>query len=186
MAAKKTKKTANKLAKKPSKKAARRPAKKLAKKPAKSRGPKTTVIEFRYGNLIKPLAGATAKQLAAIERHFGGALPSDYADFLRGLNGGGPQPSLVGKPRDGFNIEAFYGAGSKSDAYDVLKASQRASKAAGSNVVAIAGDGSGDQLIFLKPGDAGVYHWVHDELGKPRRVAKSFSRLLASLTELPQ
>jgi len=186
MAAKKTKKTAKKLAEQPSKQAAKRPAKKPAKKPAPSRRQKTTVIEFQYANLVKPLPGATTKQLAAIERHFGGALPSDYADFLRGLNGGSPQPSLVGTPRDGFNIEAFYGSGSKSDAYDVLKASQRASKAAGSNVVAIASDGSGDQLIFLKPGDAGVYHWLHDEVAKPRRVAKSFSHLLAGLTELPE
>lgn len=182
MAAKKTKKkTAKKLAKKPSKKTAN----KLTKNPARKRKQGTTVVQFQYANLVKPLPGATDKQLAAIEGHLGGALPSDYADFLRGLNGGCPQPSVVGKPHDGFNIEAFYGAGSRSDACDVLKASQRASKNAGRAVVAIAGDGSGDQLVFLKPGDSAVYHWSHDDDAKPRRVAKSFSDLLSSLTELP-
>jgi SMI1 / KNR4 family (SUKH-1) len=185
---------AAKKASKPIKTERKKPTAKSRTQPKKSRTPAakaggarragkpTTVVQFQYAQLVKRLPGASAAQLAAIERHFGGALPTDYAEFLRGVNGGGPEPSFVALGSIYFGIEAFYGAGAASAYYDVLQASQRVSTNARRTVVAVAGDGCGDHLVLLEPGDPAIYWWAHDDEGEPRRVAKSFDALLASLT----
>lgn len=175
-------KKAKRATKKASKAGKTKPRKATATSRTRRAAKPTTVVQFQYVRLVKRLPGASATQLAAIERHFGGALPTDYAEFLRGVNGGCPAPSYVPGKRFGFGIEAFYGAGAASDYYDVLHASKRTSANAGRTVVAIAGDGSGDQLVLLAPGDPAVYWWAHDDDDEPRRVAKSFDALLASLT----
>ena len=54
----------------------------------------------------------------------------------------------------------------------------------GREVVAIAGDGAGDQLIFLAPGDPAVYWWKHDEHLPPIRMASSFTELLRLIRPL--
>jgi hypothetical protein len=55
------------------------------------------------------------------------------------------------------------------------------SRTLGREVITIAGDGAGDQLIFLAPGDSAVYLWVHDQAVPPRQIASSFSELLRLL-----
>jgi hypothetical protein len=141
-------------------------------------------LAWSYVNKVVPVPPATAAQMSAIEARFGGPLPPDYAAFLRSVNGGVPSRSFLRRGRDSFDVESFHGIGASTSAYDVEKASRWPSDTLGRPVVAIAGNGAGDQLIFLAPGDPGVYQWIHDEERAPILMAPSFTELLAML-ELP-
>ncbi|HEY7223403.1 MAG TPA: SMI1/KNR4 family protein [Micromonosporaceae bacterium] len=143
-------------------------------------------VRFTYAKKIVPLPPATADQLAVVETAFG-PLPSEYRRFLSTVNGGAPVPCFLDFPsRHEFEIECFYGVGAPSDAYSVEYRSASVSERMGQTVVAIAGDGFGDQLILLRPGDPAVYQWVHDEQIPPIRMAPSFPALLAALVPAPK
>ena len=147
---------------------------------------------------------ATDAQIAAVEAHFG-ALPADYKRFLQTVNGGSPRAKhalalddLVDPEADdpgrcvveypkytpfgerifSFEVECIYGVGSPADTYEVEYYSRWPSRVLGREVVAIAGDGAGDQLIFLAPGDPAIYLWIHDKAVPAVRMASSFSQLL--------
>jgi hypothetical protein len=75
-------------------------------------------------------------------------------------------------------VECIYGLGT-SDEYEVESRSSWPSKVLGREVVAVAGDGFGDQLVLLAPGDPAVYQWLHDQDAPPIPMASSFTELLS-------
>jgi hypothetical protein len=79
-------------------------------------------------------------------------------------------------------LECFYGLGGED--YEVEYQSKWPSRNLGREVVAIAGDGAGDQLIFLVPGDPAVYWWRYEERSPPTHMASSFSELLRLIRPL--
>jgi len=152
-----------------------------------------------YANKVVRRAPATDAQITGVETRFGGALPADYRRFLQSVNGGSPMAVGVQPPADpnaddprrclvghpaypfpdyAFEVECFYGLGSP-DAYDVESYSAWPSEVLGREVVAIAGNGYGDHLLLLAPGDPAVYQWIHDEDVPTLRMASSFTELLS-------
>jgi hypothetical protein len=161
-------------------------------------------FEFTYARKVVSRPPATEAQIAAVEARFG-ALPTDYKCFLQTINGGSPRakhaPALddlvdpeaddhgrcvveypkhtpFGERVYAFEVECMYGLGPPADMYEVEYYSEWPSRVLDRQVVAIAGDGAGDQLILLGPGDPAVYLWVHDEAVPPVRMASSFGELL--------
>jgi hypothetical protein len=154
-------------------------------------------FEFIYEKKVIRRAPATDAQIAVVEARFG-PLPADYKRFLQSVNGGapaalkhGPAPDPSDNPREcvivhpehnSLGVECFHGLGGQD--YEVEEQSKWPSSDLGREVVAIAGDGSGDQLIFLAAGDPAVYWWKHDELVPPIRMASSFTELLRLIRPL--
>jgi len=154
-------------------------------------------FEFIYEKKMRRRAPATDAQIAVVEARFG-PLPADYKHFLQSVNGGapaalkhGPAPDPTDDPRecavvhpehDAFRVECFHGLGGEH--YEVDDMSKWPSEDLGREVVAIAGDGFGDQLIFLAPGDPAIYWWIHDERVPPKRMASSFTELLRLIRPL--
>ncbi|MBN2197443.1 MAG: SMI1/KNR4 family protein, partial [Polyangiaceae bacterium] len=142
-------------------------------------------IGFAYGGLLRERPGPTPEQWARIEARVG-ALPEDYKAFLEIQNGGTPRLPYLPIAEDGFLVECLnYVDGAGEDIYDVERASVRPSEDLGEEVVAIAPDGSGDQLILRRvDSDWRVQWWRHDE-GTTEDVAMSFSDLLDLLEADP-
>jgi hypothetical protein len=140
-------------------------------------------IAFSYFHKVLPLPPATPAEITRLEERFGGPLPEDYKTFLGTVNGGTPGRSFLDYDAGCFDLEDLHGVGAAATAYDVEKASEWPSADIGHAVVAIGGDGSGDQLILLSPGDSSIYHWIHDQASAPVRVAASFTDLLSELVE---
>jgi SMI1 / KNR4 family (SUKH-1) len=154
-------------------------------------------FEFIHEKKVIRRAPATDAQIAVVEARFG-PLPADYKRFLQSVNGGapaalkhGPAPDPTDDPRAcvvvhperyPFGLECFYGLGGEH--YEVEDQSKWPSSDLGREVVAIAGDGAGDQLIFLASGDPAVYWWKHDERVPPIRMASSFTELLRLIRPL--
>jgi hypothetical protein len=160
-------------------------------------------FEFVYHRKVVRRPPATGDQIAAVEARFG-PLPVDYKGFLLSVNGGAPRakhaPALDDLEPEAddpgrcvveypdysrgvervfsFEVEDFHGLGPPADIYEVEYASGWPSRYLGREVVAIAGDGAGDQLIFLAPGDPAVYLWAHDKEVPPVRMKSSFTELL--------
>jgi len=135
-------------------------------------------VEFGYLNKIVQLPAATDEQIAVVEARFG-ELPADYRWFLKTVNGGRPSRTFIDVPGWSFDIECFNGlGGDPTSSYAVERRSSWASEILERQVVAIAGNGAGDQLIFLSAGDPAVYQWIHDEEVPPVRMASSFTDLL--------
>jgi SMI1 / KNR4 family (SUKH-1) len=156
-------------------------------------------FQFVYPNEVVRRPPATDTHLAAVHSRFG-PLPVDYRRFLKSVNGGTPRATgpdgqpmsyptdpdaddpgrcVVDHPEYEFEVECFYGLGAPEDAYSVVSCSRYPSRRLGHEVVAIAGNGCGDHLIFLAPGDPAVYQWIHDEAVPPVPMAASFTELLA-------
>jgi len=164
-------------------------------------------FEFTYARMVVRLPPATDAQIAAVQARFG-ELPADYRRFLQSVNGGSPRakgaPALDDlvdpdaddpgrcvvdhpNPIHSFEVECFNGLGDAAhDAYSVEACSRWPSRDLGREVVAIAGNGCGDQLIFLAPGDPAVYQWIHDQLVPPVRMSSSFSELLRLVTPVSE
>jgi hypothetical protein len=145
-----------------------------------------TELKIGYPGILRQRGAPSEAQYAIIEGRIGCPLPVDYKAFLSAQNGGAPEINFLDTDDDAFQIECFnYLDEKKEDIYDVEKASARASRALGKEVVAIAPDGSGDQLVLRRVGgDWEVAWWRHDE-GTCERVAASFSELLDRLTAPP-
>jgi hypothetical protein len=142
-------------------------------------------VEFGYFNRIVQLPPATDDQIAVVEARFG-ELPTDYRYFLKTVNGGRPSRTFIDVPGWSFDIECFNGVGGDpTGPYAVERRSARTSEVLDRQVVAIAGNGAGDQLIFLSADDPAVYQWIHDEDVPPVPMAPSFTDLLAMLREPP-
>lgn len=142
-------------------------------------------MRFGYEEQVRKLAPATSAQIRAIEEHFGGPLPPDYVEFLQAVNGGMPRRTYLYHSDFSFDIESLHGIGAATDVYDVLRASSWPSEVLKTPVVAIGGNGAGDQLIFLRPKDPSVYQWVHDEDVSPFKMARSFREMIGKLRTRP-
>src|SRR5262245_56340948 len=138
-------------------------------------------FEFIYEKKVIRQAPATDAQIAAVEARFG-PLPADYKRFLQSINGGAPaakhapapdpadpdaddpRQCVIAHPRYPFYVECVYGLGAGDGGYDIEYYSRGFVRdVLDREVVAIAGNGFGDQLVFLAPGDPGVYQFVHDD-----------------------
>jgi SMI1 / KNR4 family (SUKH-1) len=148
-------------------------------------GPEQYPIRFKHVGKVVQLPPATEEQLAQLEARFG-PLPRDYRRFLATVNGGVPVPGFLDHPTRSFEIECFNGLGAPYDAYSVESRSRRPGERLGRPVVAIAGNGAGDQLILRAPSDAAIYQWLHDEDIEPVRMAPSFTALLSVLVPGPE
>lgn len=139
-------------------------------------------IGFSYRGVLRERPPPSPAQFAITESRVGAPLPFDYKAFLQRQNGGIPGLNFVRLADDAFVIECFnYLDGAKEDSYDVEAASEWPSEDLGEQVVAIACDGSGDQLLLRRADDAWrVDWWRHDE-DEYLRVATSFSQLLELL-----
>ncbi len=150
---------------------------------------RATEIGFEYGDLLRERPAPTDEQWARIEARVGAALPADYKVFLATQNGGRPLLPWVPIGEEGFWVECLnYVDGAEADSYDVEKASRWPSEGIGEEVVAIAPDGGGDQLILRRvDGDWRVEWWHHDaaDPGATEPVAASFSALLDLLEPDP-
>jgi hypothetical protein len=154
-------------------------------------------FEFIYEKKVIRRAPATDAQIAVVEARFG-PLPADYKRFLQSVNGGAPaalkhdpaaDPTddprecvVVHPEHDPLGVECFHGLGGED--YEVEEQSRWPSRDLGREVVAIAGDGAGDQFIFLAPGDPAVYWWKHDVRVPPIHMASSFTELLRLIRPL--
>lgn len=151
-------------------------------------------IGFSYPGLIRERPAPSEEQLAITEERVGQRLPDDYRQFLARQNGGVPglccftavDPEY--DDEEDFVLEAFYYVdGSGEDYYDVESASESPSELLEEEVVAIAGDGSGDQLLLrLVDGAWQVQWWRHDQEPGDFHVADSFSELLDMLGPEPE
>jgi hypothetical protein len=142
-------------------------------------------VEFGYMNRIVQLPPATDDQIAVVEARFG-ELPADYKRFLKTVNGGRPSRPFMDVSGWSFDIECFNGlGGDPTGSYAVERRSAWASEILERQVVAIAGNGAGDQLIFLSAGDPAVYQPPANpgtRLSPP--AASNTSRLCLSPPEL--
>jgi hypothetical protein len=119
----------------------------------------------------------------AAEHALGAALPDEYKAAMQMSNGGEVEAN-----GDDWNL---YPIADTSDrkrlartANHVLAESQACQGWRGfpENALAIASNGAGDQLLFLKNGSAfgaTVYTWSH-ETGEVKAVAESFKKLLST------
>jgi hypothetical protein len=128
---------------------------------------------------------ATEAQVAVLAARFG-PLPEDYRHFLTTVNGGAPVPDFLEHPAGyPFAIECFNSLCDPGEPYSIEAASAWLSDVLERPVVALAGNGFGDHLILIAPGDPAIYQWVHDEDGAPVRMASSFTELLSLLVPRP-
>ena len=148
-------------------------------------GPLPYPVRFKHVGKVVQLPPATDEQLARLETRFG-PLPRDYRRFLATVNGGVPVPGFLDHRRYSFEVECFNGLGAPYDAYSVEARSQWLGERLGRQVVAIAGNGAGDQLILHAPGDPAIYLWIHDEEVELVRMASSFTELLTVLVPGPK
>jgi hypothetical protein len=148
-------------------------------------GSRQDPVRFKHVGKVVQLPPATDEQLAWVETRFG-PLPRDYRRFLATVNGGVPVPGFLDHATYSFEIECFNGLGAPYDAYSVESRSRRPSERLGRPVVAIAGNGAGDQLIIRAPSDPAIYQWLHDEEVEPVRMASSFTELLSLLVPGPE
>jgi hypothetical protein len=144
-------------------------------------------IGFEYLGILKPRPAPTAAQIEAIEKRVGAELPADYKAFIVVQNGGAPKKNFVATDDGGYLIECFnYVDGAEEDVYDVASASSYPSESLDEVVVAIAPDGSGDDLILRhSDGQWRIEWWRHDEEGT-ELIAASFSELLDKLSDEPE
>lgn len=146
-------------------------------------------IGFGYGGVLRERPAPSPTQIRKIEDRVGAELPADYKAFMATQNGGAPVLNFVAlADDDGYLLECLhYIDGDESDIYDVERASRRPSAGLGEQVVAVAADGSGDQLILRIVNDEWrAQWWRHDEEPSISDVAPSFSDLLNMLTAQPE
>jgi hypothetical protein len=142
-------------------------------------------IGFHFGGKVVDRPAASDEELAALERALGCELPHDYAEFLRRRNGGCPNRNFLDLEDGGFSIEAFYSTSTDPrDAYGSVFASRWPREDLGRRVIAVAGDGSGDQLVIDVENGGAIAWWRHDE-GTVTEIAESFSALLGALGHDP-
>eukprot|EP01104_Vermistella_antarctica_P002423 TRINITY_DN12666_c0_g1_i1.p1 TRINITY_DN12666_c0_g1~~TRINITY_DN12666_c0_g1_i1.p1 ORF type:complete len:182 (+),score=14.45 TRINITY_DN12666_c0_g1_i1:143-688(+) len=145
-----------------------------------------------YPGLVKPLSAPTSDDYERTERRVGFPLPDDYRRFIDQFNGCAPKRTHV----DGFWVECFNHVREekyecdRSRYYNIEKASEWPSEDLGEEVVAIAGDGCGDALIFrrCRRGSQGpqchIQWWYHDE-DRQDDVCDTFTQLLELLKDPP-
>lgn len=144
--------------------------------------PRGGAQSFSYVGLIRPRPPASDARLAEIEALLGAPLPADYRAFLQTQNGGCPRRAAFDADGERFVLECYYHAGERQAVYELEKNAARVSASIGRPVLAIAGDGSGDQLIYDPRRGPGLWWWRHDSDAQVL-VAPSFAAFDAMLVE---
>ncbi|MGZ0701870.1 SMI1/KNR4 family protein [Pseudomonas piscis] len=137
-----------------------------------------------YQNCVIERPVPSLDEIAEFQARHGVTLPEDYVKFLRTVNGGAPTLNFFESDDAEFAIEAFHYLALQSDAndcYSIAVASEWPSEELGRQVIAIAGDGSGDQLIIDPSLGPEVRLWRHDDGSQPEILAPRFEALLAGL-----
>ena len=147
----------------------------------------TLGIRSKGKAVTRPEPDATG--VAEFERRLGAQLPEDYKAFLRVANGGCPAVNWLETRAGPFQIEAFYSLSpDQEDHYSVSRASRWPARDLGRKVVAVAGDGSGDQLLLDYVSDPPIVSWWQHDHGKneqPIPIAPNFSDFLDLLVVPP-
>lgn len=141
-----------------------------------------------YQNCVIERPIPSLDEIAEFQARQGVALPADYLQFLRTINGGAPTLNFFENDEAAFAIEAFHYLALESDpddSYSIAVASEWPCEELGRKVIAIAGDGSGDQLIIDPSQGPEVRLWRHDDGSEPEILASSFEALLAGLKPDP-
>ena len=143
-------------------------------------------LKISFPGILRQRGAPSEAQYTIVEQRVCCPLPLDYKAFLGKQNGGAPEIGFLDTGDDAFQIECFnYIDGSKRDIYDVEKASEWPSRDLREEVVAVAPDGSGDQLVLRRVGDNWQVAWWRHDMGTCEQVATSFSELLDRLTAPP-
>ncbi|EKE67535.1 SMI1/KNR4 family protein [Gallaecimonas xiamenensis] len=143
-------------------------------------------LNIYYQNKVVEKPVPSDSDILSFEKKYGVKLPEDYVSFIQTVNGGAPSLNLYVDDDMEFDVEAFYFLSLEADEedyYSVIAASQWPTESIGRTVIAIAGDGSGDQLIFDLSLGQEVRLWRHDEEEEPEIIAASFSDFLSKLVE---
>ena len=184
-----TKKAATKKTTAAKKTAAKKAAAKKTVAPPRTRAtsPHSAEQQYTYPGVLRRRPAATEAQLTRIEARLKRPLPADYRAFLTTHNGGSPSRCMFEADGETFRLECFHGVGEprRSDAYNVETVSAGVREVLGHEVLAIAGDGSGDQLIYDPTRGPGLWWWRHDDDDDGPAVAPSFTALNAMLREAP-
>ncbi len=132
-------------------------------------------IGMSYMGKITERKAPSVAKIKQLEQALELKLPKSYKHFLKKANGFAPTLNTFSVGRDGWSLECFYHvADDLSHGYNVAERSKWPSEALGHPVIAIAGDGSGDQLIFDPMQDKeALYMWSHESSQKPVKVANS-------------
>ena len=124
-----------------------------------------------------------ASFIAAAEREIGSTLPTSYVTAMQASNGG--ELDVLDDDWQQYPIADTSDRKRLSrTANHVIKETQAMLQwpSFPKQGLAIAGNGSGDQLVLLRDGDVfaeAVYHWSH-ETGALTKVAEAFSELAVS------
>lgn len=122
---------------------------------------------------IPDTAGATDKELEAVERRLGCRLPATFETFLRRHNGASPEPNRLPGAEQGITVRYFLPLsaalalaaeieGFPRDAWPVAEA------ACGN-------------YIWLDARSGAIFYWDHEIDGKSPSIAQSFDEFLEKL-----
>jgi hypothetical protein len=142
-------------------------------------------IGISYVGKIIERKAPSAAEIKQLEQTLGTKLPETYKQFLEKANGFSPILNTFSVDSYAWSLECFYHVASDlSHAYNVAAQSEWASEVLARPVIAIAGDGSGDQLIFDPTQHAeALYMWTHDSSEQPVKVADNLEAFLDMLEE---
>jgi SMI1-KNR4 cell-wall len=140
-------------------------------------------IGISYAGKIIKRDAPSAAEVEQLEQTLGVKLPKLYKEFLEQVNGFAPLLNSFSVGDYGWTLESFYHVASDlNHPYNAAAQSEYANEVLARPVIAIAGDGSGDQLIFDSTQDAdALYMWAHDSSKEPIKVAATLEAFLDML-----
>ncbi len=150
-----------------------------------------TELNVNEGGLPVTRKPPTKGQIEAFERHFGICFPSDYLQFLHHSNGGYPELNAFrpkGLVEDVlWGVDCFYYlTDDRQDLGGLWGATEVWHQFLGFNVVPIAQDGGGNQILLsFDQTPPSVNLCIHDEEMRLIHVADSFGEFIDMLTEDP-
>lgn len=142
-------------------------------------------IGVSYVGKIIERKAPSAAEIKQLEQTLGTKLLKSYKQFLKKANGFVPSLNSFSVEDNAWSLECFYHVSSElTHGYNVAAQSEWASEVLARPVIAIAGDGSGDQLIFdpMQNPEA-LYMWTHDSSQQPVKVADNLEAFLDMLEE---
>ena len=134
----------------------------------------------------------TKEEIADFESHFGISLPEDYVRLLSHANGGHPELDAfqpVGLSESSlWGVDSFYYLDKNQDDVEGLwRATFEWRAATGRNVVPVAHDPGGNQIVLdFDSDEPAVLLCLHDEDYRMIPVAKSFGEFIDLLCEDPE
>ncbi|MGC5700627.1 SMI1/KNR4 family protein [Pseudomonas sp. NFXW11] len=146
-------------------------------------------LSIYYQNFVVEREIPSLEQLAEFQARHGIKLPDDYVAFIRSINGGIPTLNFFTNEECEFVVETFHHLSlidDQDDCYNISIASAWPSEDLGRTLIAIAGDGSGDQLVFDLSLGPQVRLWRHDDGQQPVIIAASFADFIDRLEPEPE